>query len=215
MPEVSLPIAITMSKMPLSRRRRSHFSTLPQSNEIQVEGEAHLCFAEDYSWFQGSVNTEDESNYSVYGDRVDCHESSKVNGIKPVGELNNNVIKDDKESTKEYNEEVVADEPAQCYCVKLTDHFLGTTYSLPRVQINRKAMTENGTSSSFLFCSDDEAKISFQVQNVFKGQKADMLIQRYLGSSLFVGRKCVVYSGIISLLINDELGIPGRNCWSL
>lgn len=166
--------------MPLTRRRRSHLSSVGV-NHVEANGTACLCFAEDYSWFQGNINTDDESNYSLYGERV-SEVSEKI-------EPNNN------ESDPNY------------YKVTLIDHFAGTTHTLPKIFANQFCKE----SESLLKC--DDGQVSFNIDSIFKGQKADMIIQKHLGSSTLLGKKCVVYSGPISIVFNET--IENGRSWCL
>jgi hypothetical protein len=178
--------------MPIVRRKRAHLSST-RVNQIEAQGLAHLCFAEDHSWFQGNINTDDESNYSLYGERVKCPSATNI-----TVEQNNNEIKveEDLSTNKDY------------YRVTLTDHFTGLSYTLPKIAVNTNV---NDTDNRLFCCTDGQMR--FKVENVFKGQKADMIIQRYLGSSTLLGRKCLVYSGDLYIVFNEVID-TGR-IWSL
>jgi len=190
----SEPIRITSgatseAKMPMVCRRRRPLMKLSSSpvETVDAQGTAYLCFPEDHSWFQGNISTDDESNYSLYGERISIVD-------------NNN--KEDKKSGDGANAET------DYYRVTMIDHFSGQKYLLPKI----KEGSSPPTSVGHQFTSQ-HGEVTFQVENVFKGQKADVMIQRYLGSPSLLGRKCNLYSGQINILFNDVA--PGIRSWSL
>ena len=232
--------------MPFGRNKRTIRSTL-RNNQIEANGDAWLCFAKDHSWFQGNINTDDESNYSLYGEkrketpnRVDeliedqlheldisgsddgegdnnnkgrrdsrSSESTESTSSSDDGEENNNMTKKKNPGSKLLNSSS-ADE---YYSVILTDHFSGLRYQLPRIYVNKEESSEEGTEEKNLFiCADGQ--ISFQVDRVFKGQKADMMIQQHIGSPTLLGQKCLVYNGPMSIIFNEILMETERS-WCL
>jgi hypothetical protein len=155
-----------------------------------------LCFPTDSSWFQGNINTDDDSSYSIFGERLISSDTDNMI------ESDNNISNNNK------GEKQINDDSHPIYKVTLTDHFTGLCYQLPDIQVNL-----DPNSPSLLTCSQD-AQIKFKVEQVYKGQKADMMLQRYSGgSSALVGKKCLVYSGPISLLFQDTAS-TGKN-WCL
>jgi len=219
------------TKMPFVRRRRPHL-TSTRTDQIEVQGTTYLCFPLDHSWFQGNINTDDESSYSLYGERVlpdpepSCHnENGEQSSSIPKGEENNNLSKGDYDnnegpkgeqntgdlnSTNNTNNKNLQQGH---YKVVLTDHFTGLSYHLPRIGVN---LMVNGTGeeTNLFSCTESDADVKFQVQNIYKGQKADMVIQRCLGSSSsLLGQKSLVYSGPISIVFNEV--IENGRSWSL
>jgi len=184
-------IGISTDKMPMTRRRRPllKLSSSPVDT-VDAQGTAHLCFTEDHSVFQGNISTDDESNYSLYGERISVEDNNNEEGKKVDG---------DTASETDY------------YRVTMIDHFSGQKYLLPRIA-SKKETPSSPTSVGHLFTSK-HGEVTFQVENAYKGQKADIMIHRYLGSPTLLGKKCVLYSGQINILFND-MGETGRS-WSL
>ncbi|CAG7817595.1 unnamed protein product [Allacma fusca] len=213
--------------MPFVRRKRTHSASL-RNNQVEAEGLAWLCFADDHSWFQGNINTEDESNYSLYGTRYmvplsptdeedesgeerledqlgnlristrggSCGESTESSSDGEPEPNNNTVPKGLKSSSSKLTKSSCQ----EYYNVTLTDHFSGLRYQLPRITVNK----QDGQGKYNLFhCSDGQ--ITFEVQNIFKGQKADMMIQQHIGSPSLLGQKCLVYTGPMNIVFNDVL----------
>jgi len=223
-------ININPSKMPLVRRRRSimRLSSSPVT-QVDAQGTAYLCFPEDHSWFQGNISTDDESNYSLYGERVTVKQPATeqknpvsteqiiatdidTNKINPKAEENNNaapVAAAPEETAVLPPPEEEADD---YYRVTMIDHFSGQKYILPKIIANKQPNQDGSSGVGNLFASQHE-EVTFEVENVYKGQKADIMIHRYLGSPSLLGKKCLLYTGQINILFNDTAE-TGRS-WSL
>ena len=229
--------------MPFGRGKRTIRSALRKQNQIEANGDAWLCFAKDHSWFQGNINTDDESNYSLYGEKrkenPDPVDELIENGLLELeisedGESGNNKMRRDSrssESTESTSSEdgeennnisrkknpgsklVNSSAADEYYSVILTDHFSGLRYQLPRIYVNKAESEDESTEEKNLFvCADGQ--ISFQVDRVFKGQKADMMIQQHFGSPTLLGQKCLVYHGPMSIIFNETLAENERS-WCL
>lgn len=240
------------STMPFVRRKRT-LSAVLRNNEIEARGEAWLCFAKDHSWFQGNISTDDESNYSLYGEKrkerldpVDelltdqlielgissgissgsedgesstassnkerrdsgCSEATDISvesSVSDDGEENNN--NNHKKVTNPGSKLVNSSSADEYYSVTLTDHFSGIRYQLPPIYINQEEEEKN-----LFVCADGQ--ISFQVDKVFKGQKADMMIQQFIGSPSLLGQKCFVYHGPMSIIFSEAMMENARS-WCL
>jgi hypothetical protein len=73
--------------------------------------------------------------------------------------------------------------------------------------------TGEDANTNLFSCTESDADVKFQVQNIYKGQKADMVIQRCLGSSGLLGQKSLVYSGPISIVFNEV--VENAKSWCL
>ncbi|CAL8080449.1 unnamed protein product [Orchesella dallaii] len=221
----SSSINITSSpiiKMPLVRRRRSimRLSSSPVT-QVDAQGTAYLCFPEDHSWFQGNISTEDESNYSLYGERVtvkpETEEKSPVSSEQII-QINKNAPKEENNNAAATEPEAVAPttssstEESDYYRVTMIDHFSGQKYILPKIIAKKQPSLEASSGVGNLFASQHE-EVTFEVENVYKGQKADIMIHRYLGSPSLLGKKCLLYTGQINILFNDTTE-TGKS-WSL
>lgn len=213
--------------MPLTRRRRPlmKLSSSPITT-VDAEGTAYLCFPQDHSWFQGTISTDDESNYSLYGERVTVTPEQKAAAAAAVAEKisklaltesdeeNNNA---DDDTNNGNGDLPIRDEDlplSDYYRVTMIDHFSGQKHILPRI-FAQKMDDSNPTTAAApgtLFNSK-HGEVTFEVETVYKGQKADIMIQRYVGSPSLMASKCLLYSGKINILFNDILE-TGRS-WSL
>jgi len=196
--------------MPIVPRRRQmmKFSSSPV-NQVDAQGTAYLCFPEDHSWFQGNISTDDESNYSLYGERIsgaNCANDEIQRGVK--NDINGN-INDKSEDTSNDDSESTSCTETDYYRVTMIDHFSGQKYVLPKILCRKEGSFTVGGN---LFTSQ-HGEVTFQVENVYKGQKADIMIHRYLGAPSLLGKKCLLYSGQINILFN-EIAETGRS-WSL
>jgi hypothetical protein len=70
-------------------------------------------------------------------------------------------------------------------------------------------------NSHLSLLASPEMHIRFQVENVYRGQKADMVIQRSLGTTSLLGKKCLVYTGQMDIAFTDYEGMGGGRSWSL
>jgi hypothetical protein len=238
------------ASMPFSRanRRRQYAaaaaSTPQNHNQIEVQGEAYLCFSEDYATFQGNINTNDESNYSIMGESVTPIKASnpfpgirsplatKLNSMESTPnesedddeEFNNNsnIFRLCRQSSSASASSITADnqeEPTNLYNVTVTDHYTGLTYRLSNISLNTGRMPNfhvssllRSTTASKGSTENGNGMIFFRVESLYKGQKADMMIKQHIGSTL-LGQKCTVYSGMIDVIVNEDLGW-GKS-WSL
>lgn len=137
--------------------------------QVEIAGLATLCFDEEGTWFQGSITSEDDTQYAIYGtkskwadherkaEECGCDPSSPGQGI-PV-----------------------------TFDIRVVDCEVGEEYSLQRVH------GRNGELCTFA-CS----AISFTTEKVFRGQRADMVAQRCLGRKM-TGQHNHVYRGPIRL----------------
>lgn len=212
--------------MPLVRRRRplNKLSSSPITT-VDAEGTAYLCFPQDHSWFQGTISTDDESNYSLYGERVTVTPEQKAAAAAAVAEKvsklaltesdeeNNNGDDGNNGTGNVVNRE--EDLPlSDYYRVTMIDHFSGQKHILPRI-FAQKMDDSNPTTVAApgtLFNSK-HGEVTFEVETVYKGQKADIMIQRFVGSPSLMASKCLLYEGKINILFNDILE-TGRS-WSL
>lgn len=194
-------------KMPLVRRRRPllKLSSSPVDT-VDAQGIAYLCFPEDHSWFQGNISTDDESNYSLYGERINMPQEDQTQEKK-----------DDKvtgASSDNGSDDVSPEDETDYYRVTMIDHFSGQKNILPTIIITGKRPgTASPTSPPDQLFTSKHGEVTFMAENVYKGQKADIMIQRFLGASPLVGKKCLLYSGQINILFND-VSETGRS-WSL
>lgn len=237
------------ASVPFSRanRRRMYAAaaaSTPQThNQIEVQGEAYLCFTEDYTTFQGNINTNDESNYSIVGESVTPSKASNpfpairsplpttLNSMESTPnesedddeEFNNNsnIFRLHRKSSSSASSVSGdnQDEPVNFYNVTVTDHYTGLTYRLGNVSLSSgrlpnfhvsNLLRSNNTTKS---ASTNNGLIFFRVENLYKGQKADMMIKQHIGVPSLLGQKCTVYSGMIDVVVNEDLGW-GKS-WSL
>jgi len=184
--------AVSEAKMPIVNRRRRPLLKLSSSpvETVDAQGTAYLCFPQDHSWFQGNISTEDESNYSLYGERISVVD-------------NNN--KEDKTDGDDASSET------GYYRVTMIDHFSGQKYILPKIA-SRKEGSTPAPSVGHRFTSQ-HGEVSFEIEHAYRGQKADIMIHKFIGSPSLLGKKCNLYSGQINILFND-VG-PGMRSWSL
>lgn len=207
------PTSSSGGKPIVSRRRRPmvRLSSSPV-NTVEAQGTAYLCFPVDHSWFQGNISTDDESNYSLYGERVAVSAEEKARAAAAFAKKisNMSLTESDEENNNAGDEgagsESEEDLPAEDYYrVTMIDHFSGLKHVLPKIFVREV----NGVQ---VFTSQQE-EVTFQVENTYKGQKAEMMIQKYLGSPGHLGPKCLLYSGEINILFDDMME-TGRS-WSL
>lgn len=186
------------------QRRRFRRCAISESSQIiddMVEGSgtAYLCFPNNRSWFKGSVTTEDNSNYSLYGERISSEnsypemaESMDDTKLNVTIDENNNVGTEEK--TRDY------------YRVTLLDHFIGKTTVAPRVYIaNCKA-----SESQQLFATKD-GEISFKVDQFFRGQKAELEMKKVFGSTAKFGNGSAVYTGNIKIQFQEHKTIGSQS----
>jgi hypothetical protein len=210
--------------MPFVRQRRPHL-TSTRTNQIEVQGTTYLCFPLDHSWFQGNINTDDDSSYTIYGERVSPdpqqeQEQHLEQTKKPEENNNHSNGKGEGETdqgsmTDDLNKTLKEDGLQKGYFkVVLTDHFTGLSYHLTRIGVNLKnnGITP-GEDANIFTCTDSDADVKFRVENIYKGQKADMVIQKCLGSSALLGQKNLVYSGPISITFTEV--IENARSWCL
>lgn len=226
------------NKMPFLRRKRTLSTSI--TNQVEVQGLAWLCFAEDHSWFQGNIHTDDESNYSLYGKRVtravtdsekdeDESEGSLDTEEDELQEKLEQLIlttnkHDQLGSCGESSEEEISiaeqnnnDMPTiglkktngmgpsnveEYYTATLTDHFSGLRYQLPKISVNKDDGPGPNKNNLFV-CADGQ--VTFQVENIYKGQRAMMMIQRHIGSPSLLGKKCLVYHGPMNILFTEVI----------
>lgn len=137
---------------------------------VQIEGVATLCFDEEGTWFQGSIVSEDDTQYVIYGTKSrrlgSAHTSS-----------------DDCECS------LLNDGPGVpvIFDIRVVDCEVGEEYSLKRVH------GRNGE-----LCTFTCASVSFTTEKMYRGQKADMIAQRCLGHKM-TGRRNHVYRGPMQL----------------
>lgn len=211
-------------KMPLVRRRRglAKFSSSPvTTTTVECQGTAYLCFPEDHSWFQGNISTDDESNYSLYGERVVVSAEEKAAAAAAVAERirklsltesdeeNNNAGDDpngNATSGAAPNEDPAIED---YYRVTMFDHFTGEKHLLPRIFAKRQ---DTSAAPGQMFLSEN-GEVTFEVDHVYKGQKADIMIHQFLGSPAHRGNKCLLYTGQINVLFNET--IDAGKSWSL
>jgi len=182
-------------------------------NQVELQGEAYLCFSEDLSWFQGNISTNDESNYSIYGEK--CGASGSTTIIPHV--IPDSIPCTPQESDDEDNSEGLVRNNTEVeelgsgfhYKATLTDHFTGLSHNLPIISLRSQP---NQLRNESLFDSL-EGQVEFKVMNMFKGQKADMVIQHYLGSPSLLGQGCLVYSGLMDIDFSEVVDY-GKS-WSL
>lgn len=108
-----------------------------------------LCFPTDHSWFQGNINTEDDSSYSLFGDRLTSQENLDI--IQSSTDCN--FLHDDNNNTDEKGDETLVvnvKNEGITYKVTLTDHFTGLNYNLPEIRVHL-----DPKAAKFLTCSQD------------------------------------------------------------
>lgn len=202
-----------MSTMMVSRRRRSgssRSSSCSEAETVQVKGQAYLCFSEDGSWFQGYLSTPDDSSYTIRGKRIRKDDGAGDNeGIQKW--CNHSFEQSTNPST---DRECISSSPPKAihdscepagilveYSVTLVDHDTGSNVVLPKVK------GRNGQ-----LCTFQDQEVSFVTEHVYKGIKADMVIQKYLGSSL-IGQNCHVFCGPMKISYKESL--PDGKKWCL
>lgn len=212
--------------MPLVRRRRPLMKlTGSPVTTVDAEGTAYLCFPQDHSWFQGTISTDDESNYSLYGERVTVTPEQKAAAAAAVAEKISKLAlteSDEENNNGDDGSNGNGNVPnrdedlphSDYYRVTMIDHFSGQKHILPKI-FAQKMDDSNPTTAAApgTQFNSKHGEVTFEVETVYKGQKADIMIQRYVGSPSLMGSKCLLYSGKINILFNDILE-TGRS-WSL
>lgn len=156
----------------------------PSSSSV-VQGCAHLCFSEDGTWFEGHLTTTDESQYGMIGKQSEafCKDLAPVLGLSDSS----------TESTDTIAENLA---PNSCvsYDVTVLDHDDEQTYTFQSVIL---------TSCNQPMCTLLSSRFKFTADKAYRGQKADMLIQRYLTPRL-VGNNLRVYAGHLTFDLSDK-----------
>lgn len=140
--------------------------------QVEINGVATLCFNEDGTWFQGSITTDDDSQFVIYGTksarrRMGQEQSTSDHcGCSPIEEGPGVPVTFD---------------------IRVVDCEVGEEYSLKRVH------GRNGELCTFS-CSS----INFTTENVYRGQKADLISKHCLGHKM-AGKRTHVYRGPIRL----------------
>ncbi|XP_068247138.1 uncharacterized protein [Palaemon carinicauda] len=152
------------------------FSKKGDSQTVQINGIATLCFDENGSWFQGSISTDDDSQFAIYGTkslrRKFGHEEMLCSE-EPEGD---NTTEEEEESGIPVT-----------FDIRVVDCDLGEEYSLRRV---------NGRNGAI--CTLSCSCITFTTEEVFRGHRADLISQQCLGHKMD-GKKTHVYRGPIRL----------------
>lgn len=188
----------TSPNIPIPKcRRRYNYSSSPFSCSPIVEaglvppsslvkGYAHLCFSEDGAWFEGHLTTtDDESQYGMIGNRPDVGLVPPPPSDSPAGSSSANSV-----------DSITANLPANpfvSYDVTVIDHNDEQTYVFPTVIL----------TSCQPLCALLSSRFNFNAEQAYRGQKADMLIQRYLTPRL-VGNGLKVYAGQVTLDLMEK-----------
>ncbi|KAK4320043.1 hypothetical protein Pmani_009065 [Petrolisthes manimaculis] len=139
---------------------------------VEIKGVAMLCFDGEGSWFQGSIASEDDTQYAIYGTKTRRTSQTNTGCDCPSSE-----------------EDYLGQEGVPVtFDIRVVDCDVGEEYSLKRVH------GRNGEVCTFT-CPC----VTFTTENVYRGQKADMMAQHCLGHKL-QGKRSQVYRGPIRLL---------------
>lgn len=122
--------------------------------QVEIKGVATLCFDEEGTWFQGSIVSDDDTQYVIYGTKSRRLNQSSSDGCE-CNPLN--------------------DGPGVpvTFDIRVVDCEVGEEYSLKRVH------GRNGE-----LCTFTCASVSFTTEKMYRGQKADMIAQRCLGHKM-------------------------------
>ncbi|OXA43102.1 uncharacterized protein LOC110858956 [Folsomia candida] len=184
------------------RRRRPNCVKI---TKIEITGQTMLCFPQDRSWFQGDISTDDDSSYSLFGNIIDPPPHRM-----DLQDKNNNKGEDVLDDFDDAGSSLL-------YRVALTDHFTGLSHRLPHLGVH----LDMKTSTTIFNTGGADVQVDFTVEEICRGQKADIMLQRHSGSSSLVGKGCLVLSGPISLSFPDMTpnhtpsSSPASPNWSL
>lgn len=155
--------------------------------QVDISGIATLCFNEEGTWFQGSITSDDDSQFAIYGTKSprkrvgQGHTSTGHCECLPLGEEDSTGV-------------------PVTFDIRVVDCEVGEEYSLKRVH------GRNGELCTFS-CSS----ISFTTDDVYRGHKADMISQNCLGHKM-AGTRTNVYRGPIKLTC---VAMRGNGHWVL
>lgn len=141
-------------------------------NQVVIAGTATLCFDGSGTWFQGSISTDDNSQFAIYGNK--SHRRGLAHSQLSYSEDTGFSLEDDQAVP------VIFD-------IRVVDHEVGEEYSLKRV------FGKNGE-----ICTFKNSSICFNSQEVYKGHRADLISQQCLGHKMD-GENAHVYKGPITL----------------
>ncbi|XP_064089034.1 uncharacterized protein LOC135203211 [Macrobrachium nipponense] len=142
-------------------------------SQVQISGIATLCFDENGSWFQGSISTEDDSQFAIYGIK-----SPRIR------------LAQEEISSTEYGDFTSEEEQPGVpvtFDIRVVDCDVGEEYSLKKV---------NGRNGEL--CTFSCSCVTFTTEEVFRGHRADLIAQQCLGHKM-AGKKTHVYRGPIRL----------------
>jgi len=189
--------ASATSSIPIPKQRRRYFasplSSSPMVSAIDtpsqlVKGYAHLCFCEDGSWFEGHLITKDDSQYGVAGRCPQMLSSSLFSFV-----AGSNGSPDSSEDASPDSDSTNSTTPFVAYDVTVNDHDDEESYDFPSVLL----------TAYYPLCALLSSRFSFTAEKAFKGQKADMLIQRYLTPRL-VGKNLKVFAGYLTVDLSPQ-----------
>ncbi|CAL4117179.1 unnamed protein product [Meganyctiphanes norvegica] len=144
---------------------------LGQAGDEEICGQAMICFNDDRTGFQGSIKSEDNTMYVITGAKSKKRRNANNEGMG-------------------YSYLMEGEEQLGMpifYDIRVVDCDIGEEYNLKRV---RGSIGENATFN----CNC----LSFTVDNIYIGQKADMMVQQLLGHSMEGFHKSV-QTGYISM----------------
>lgn len=154
-------------------------------SEVQIEGEAHLCFPQDGSWFQGHLDTNDHSQFTIYGSR-ETVDATNMSGVEP-----------------------------SVYTVKLLDHDQGTAHDLGKIGSNRNGGSQCQLQSQQVIFESDSSfggqKAALMIQHFLPMDRRLNLVptqpRRHSGTGVAPiggGTGFVVFVGHMKISFNQE-----------
>ncbi|CAL4136582.1 unnamed protein product [Meganyctiphanes norvegica] len=144
---------------------------LDEVGSVEISGEATLCFDVDGSGFKGSIAARDHTCYVITG--VKCHRRAPRGGLRP-----------ENEPISLAEDEGHLGQPV-LFDVHVVDCDIGEEYSLQRVQ------GFNGD-----ICTFTCACVNFTPDQVYRGQKAEVITKQLLGQTIASKRKLVCVGNI-------------------
>ncbi|KAK7020253.1 hypothetical protein SK128_012501 [Halocaridina rubra] len=142
-----------------------------RGSQVEITGVATLCFNEEGTGFQGSIVTDDDTQYAIYG--------TKSKKLQEEGHLSAECC----ECTPLEDGSGIS----VTFDIRVVDCEVGEEYTLKRVH------GTNGESCTFS-CSS----ITFCTENVYRGHRADLISKNCLGHKM-EGKRTSVYTGPIQL----------------
>ncbi|KAK7020254.1 hypothetical protein SK128_012502 [Halocaridina rubra] len=152
---------------------------------VEICGTAILCFNEEGNCFQGSITSDDNSQFAIYGTKSSRKRS--VQGENP------------SDSCESFLLAHSAGTPVT-FDIKVVDCEVGEEYSLKRVH------GRNGELCTFS-CSS----VTFTTDKVYRGHRADLIAQSCLGRKM-EGKRTRVFHGPIRL---SCVATPRGSFWVL